>query len=552
LRRIALGAAAATALLVGAAVAVAQLVNGVPNAQPRSGSPLTVMANGFKLQRVVNGNDALENPAGIFSRYGYLDDSAIQTDRQPTKTEPDENTYLVTSRNPGGPTAGYDYGHRFLIQGHEVFTPSGATYNRAYFTRINLDVKDPAHRITLLNPLASDATDSGTRSIDGSTYDPFTGQLLFTAEAGNLGGVFAQSLKWSGTTAPAVKNYDGSMGKAGYEGIHNDKLGNVMLVEDTGGTTVTDNGAATVIKQPNSFVFRFKPKSAGDLTQGKLQALQVSVDGTPIVFHDAKTAGATAARDDALGDAIKALHSGQSLDAKWVTIHDTDVDGTAAFDANALAKAKQGTPLKRPENGQFVPGTGFKSFVFDETGDTNKTAGDYPGAAERGAWGALLRIDLPKAGADTGTIKAIAVGDQAHASFDNVTFLDKDTLLVAEDRGETLHQQANALDSLWAFDITKPLDKINADAKRLEAQGRDPEATGDIAIKEPAPPTALTHNDGDNEVTGIHVSDGSTSPDGLIGSDLPKNAGAWSPWRIFVTGQHGANITYEILATGKH
>jgi hypothetical protein len=543
------GVAGAVAL-VAAAVAVAQIVSGVPNANPRSGSPANVMASGFKLQRVVNGNDNLENPAGIFARYGYLDDSTIQTDGQPTKTEPDQNTYLVTGRNPGGPTAGYDYGHRFLIQGHEVFTPSGATYNRAYFTRINLDVKDPAHRITLLNPLASDATDSGVRSIDGSTYDPFTGQLLFTAEAGSLGGVFSQSLKWSGTTALEVKNYDGSMGKGGYEGIHNDKLGNLIIVEDTGGSNVTDNGAATVIKQPNSFVFRFKPKSAGDLTQGKLQVLQVSIDGTPIVFHSAATDGAQAARDDALGEPIKALHSGQTQQVKWVTIHDTDVDGSAAFDANALAKAKQGTPLKRPENGKFVPGSGFKSFVFDETGDTNKLAGDYPGAAERGAWGALLRIDLPTAGADTGTIKAIVVGDQTHASFDNVTFLDKNTLLVAEDRGETLHQQANALDSLWSFDITKPLDKINADAKRLEAQGRDPEATSDIGLKEIPP--VRTHNDGDNEVTGIHVSDGSTSTSGILGSDLPKNAGGWSPWRIFVTGQHGANITYEILATGKH
>ena len=53
-------------------------------------------------------------------------------------------------------------------------------------------------------------------------------------------------------------------------------------------------------------------------------------------------------------------------------------------------------------------------------------------------------------------------------------------------------------------------------------------------------------------MTGIHVSDGSTSPDGLLGAELPKDAGGWSPWRIFITGQHGANITYEILATGKH
>jgi hypothetical protein len=131
-----------------AAVAIAQIVAGVPNANPRSGSPANVLADGFKLHRVAGGNNDLENPAGIFTRYGYLDDSTLQADGQPTKTEPDQNTYLVTGRNPGGPTQGYDYGHRFLIQGHEVFTPSGANFNRAYFTRVNLDVRDPAHRVT--------------------------------------------------------------------------------------------------------------------------------------------------------------------------------------------------------------------------------------------------------------------------------------------------------------------------------------------------------------------------------------------------------------------
>ena len=554
MRRVLVGAAAGAVVLALAAVAVAQIFNGVPNANPRSGSPANVVANGFALERVVNGNDTLENPAGIFTRYGYLDDSTIQSDRQPTKTEPDQNTYLVTRRSPGGPTAGYDYGHRFLVQGHEVFSAAGQP-SRAYFTRINLDVKDSAHRITLLNPLPANATDSGVRSIDGSTFDPFTGQLLFTAEAGNAGGVVGQSLKWSSTTAPPVVNFDGSMGKAGYEGIHNDKLGNLIIIEDTGGGNVTPSG----VKQPNSFVYRFVPEHAGDLTKGKLQVLQISVNGTPVVFHNTATDGAAAALDDAMGANILAIHSGSSQQAKWVTIHDTATDGTAAFDANAAAKAggvganakaaNKGTPLKRPENAKFIPGTDFKSFVVAETGDTSKTAGDEPGAAARAAWGAVLRVDMPKAGADSATVKAIVVGDQTHASFDNVAFLDRTTVLISEDRGETLHQQANALDSLWSFDITKPLDKINADAKRLIAQGRDPEATGDIALKEPAPPTALTHNDGDNEVTGIHVSDGSTSPSGILGSELPKNAGGWSPWRMFVTGQHGANITYEIVAT---
>jgi hypothetical protein len=552
-RRVLVGAAAGAAVLAVAAVAVAQIISGVPNANPRSGSPTNVVANGFSLQRVVAGSENLENPAGIFKRYGYLDDSTLQTDAQPTKTEPDQNTYLVTRRNLGGPTAGYDYGHHFLIQGHEVFTPSGATYNRAYFTRINLDVTDDAHRVTLLNPLPADATDSGVRSIDGSTYDPFSGQLLFTAEAGNLGGVFGQALQWSGTTAPPVANYDGSMGKAGFEGIHNDKLGNLIIIEDVGGANVNADG----VKQPNSFVYRFKPAHAGDLTKGKLQVLQVSVNGTPITFHTAATDGQGAVVADALGDPIKALHSGDAQQVKWVTIHDTAVDGTTAFDANAAAKAggvganasaaNKGTPLKRPENAKFVPGTDFRSLVITETGDTSKVAGDSPGAAERGAWGALLRVDLPKAGADAGTIKAVVVGDQGHASFDNITFLDKRTALVGEDRGETLHQQANALDSLWSFDVTKPLDQINADAKRLIAQGRDAEATGDVGLREPTP--LRTHNDGDNEVTGIHVSDGSTSPDGILGAQLPFNAGTGhSPWRIFVTGQHGANITYEIVA----
>src|SRR5262249_35462547 len=157
------------------------------------------------------------------------------------------------------------------------------------------------------------------------------------------------------------------------------------------GGNVTDGATATKVKQPNSFIYRFKPTKKTDLTQGKLQALQVTVDGTPVTFH----AGA-GARDDALGTPIERPHSGDSFAAHWVTVHDTAVDGTATFDANAAAKTKGATPLKRPENGKFVPGTDFKSYVFTETGDTDASAtgANYPGAASRASWGALDRIDL--------------------------------------------------------------------------------------------------------------------------------------------------------------
>ena len=98
------------------------------------------------------------------------------------RTEPDENTYLILDHNPGGPTPGYDYGRHFLFQGHEN---SG---NLAYVTRINLDVASPDHRITLLTPVDESGL-TEFNSIDGSTWDPFSGTLLFTQEAGTIGGV---------------------------------------------------------------------------------------------------------------------------------------------------------------------------------------------------------------------------------------------------------------------------------------------------------------------------------------------------------------------------
>jgi hypothetical protein len=537
-RRFIVGGAVLTAGLAAAGLAVAQIDGGVPNANQRVGSPLNVIAPGFTLKPRAYGTDRLENPAGIYTRYGYLNDSATQADHQDTKTEPDQNTYLVTRGNPGGPTAGYDYGRHFLIQGHEVAN-SPNSEGRAYLTRVNLDVRDRDHRITLLNKPAT-GSDSGMTTIDGSTYDPFTGQLLFSGEGGSHPGVFATSLRWSSTDIPALVHYDGSMGLGGYEGIHNDRLGNLMIVEDAGGANIPDNGAATLVRQPNSFVFRFKPTHRDDLSRGVLQALQISVDGKPITFHPLAT-DPTGAHDDAFGEPIRVLHSGQTLKAKWIKVHDTATDGATSFNANALAKAAGATPLKRPENGKFVPGTDFRSFIVTETGDTNADAGNYPGAAQRGAWGALLRIDLKKAGADDATVRTILNGDATHASFDNITFASRSKVLVGEDRGDTLHKQLNALDSLWQFDTNDPLDRILTDSKRVIAEGRDPEASADVALKEGG---TGSHNDGDNEVTGIHVSNGSTSPWGILGSEDP---GRGPGWRVFWTAQHGGNITYEIL-----
>jgi hypothetical protein len=472
---------------------------------------------------VAQGNMALENPSGATSYYGYDVDPANPlpllpapgTTAEAQKTEPDKDTYLVL-KGQAGADPNYDYGTHFLFQGHETGSPG-------YITRVNLDA-DTQHRVTLLAntdvnnvPLPS--------SIDGSTWDPFAKRLLLTAEAGAGGSVLQSTLD----VHAQVQNLDGILGKAGYEGIQNDSLGNIYLVEDTGGST----DAVTKAKNPNSFVYRFVPTNRNDLTGGgKLQALQLAnLAGNPF---DASTFS---------GD-VKDLHTyGKSFKTTWVTIHDTAVDGTTAFGANAVAKAKQATPFKRPENGVFRPGTNFGEFYFTETGDTNALS---TANADFGGWGSVFVLHQAGPSATTGTLSLLFKGNQQHAGFDNITFLDRNHVAVVEDAGDLLHSQRNGLDSGYDFDVTHNY-VDGAQPVRFLAQGRDPSATIDSGILGLSPVPADFHNEGDNELTGIHVSDGDPSAFGILGNKIPQPFRMTGPWRTFYTGQHGDNITWQIV-----
>src|SRR5262245_3485816 len=329
---------------------------------------------------VAQGSNPLENPADVdlgggtlfkVPFYGYYGDGTMlplpPSLAEATKSEPDKNTYLVL-QDASGADPDYEYGHHFLFQGHEL-GPKSTTINNniGYITRVNLDA-DLAHRVTLMATTDSDG--NPLRAIDGSTWNPFAERLLFSAEAGSNGAVYQATLDFPSK----VEDLAGSFGRGGYEGMQTDSDGNVWVVEDVGGATGATN---THAKQPNSFVYRFVPKNPHNLKEGKLQVLQVLSlrhlcpapghphEGCPIVFH------AGQADADILSDDVKDLHTyGLVFNTRWVTIHDTAND-TTAFDANALAKTNNGTPFKRPENGQFRPGSDFTQFFFDETGDTN-------------------------------------------------------------------------------------------------------------------------------------------------------------------------------------
>src|SRR6266446_1490936 len=92
---------------------------GVPNANPKSiGTSLNKIEPEFATRAIATGTDPLENPNGVITTFGRLNDGGAP-DKKGTLTEADENTYLALGYNPGGPTPGFDYGRHFLFQGHE-------------------------------------------------------------------------------------------------------------------------------------------------------------------------------------------------------------------------------------------------------------------------------------------------------------------------------------------------------------------------------------------------------------------------------------------------
>lgn len=460
-----------------------------------------VLAGGLSESPVAYGQLPLVNATGGVTNYGYNTSHGgplTQDPKEAFKTEPDKNVYLVFG------------GKHYLYQGHEG-GPAGVV------TRINLDEPDLAKRVTLV---ASTRSDGGAvPTFDGITWDPFTHQLLLTAEASApKGGVFAVSLDANGDAADGTIVPLPALGSGGFEGVQNDSAGNVWLVEDIGGAGVSGG------KKPNSYVYRFTPKKPTDLSTGTLEALQVSrKDGTPVTAQQL-----TANPSDRF---ITDLHTyGASFSTTWVPL-------TLGADnsATAAAAAAGATPFKRPENGVFRPGTNFGEFYFTETGDTNKNS-TLPGA-----FGGVFKLSQKSPTSGTGTLSPVFVGDVEHTGLDNIQFASKDQLLVVEDAGDSLHTQRNALDSGYLLSLQNGRSNKAPSIVRWLAEGRDASATYDHY-------TSPGYNDGDNEITGIHVSNGDPSTAGILGAKLPKLTS--STWRAFWTQQHGDNVTWELKVTG--
>ena len=535
---------------VGSAASGDPSLTNVPTANTKSDgfAPASKLSPELRQVVVAQGSTKLENTSALTSYYGYDNDTVnsagepamVPTTTNPVeahKTEPDKNTYLTFKHGLSGADPNYDYGSHFLFQGHE-----GGAGGAGYITRINLDA-DAAHRVTLL--ATQDANGNQITTIDGSTWDPWAQRLLFTTE-----NTAAPTYAATPGLPSTVTDVSGALGRGGYEGIQNDDRGNLWIAEDIGGSNKPPAGSATcsnsgtpppqctVARRPNSFLYRYVPAHKGDLANGKLQVLQVlNAAHQPITFES----------EAALNNPDQvALHTyGNTFQTRWVTIHDTAVDGTTPFNANTLAKTplpshngNVGTPFKRPENGVFRPGSDFKQFFFDETGDTNANSPENDTA---GGWGSIMKLSQSGPGADTGTLSLFYKPDGAHSSLDNVTFLSKNIVTFGQDMGDGLHTQLNALDSAFTWDVTRDYSDPANHPVRWLAEGRDASATLDGS----ATPTGFGKNDGDNEITGIYVSDGDSGIDGILGNEVPDLSEG--QWRWFYTQQHGDNPTYEVL-----
>jgi hypothetical protein len=436
-------------------MAVADELTPVPAANPKTPGVVAPNVLSVELTEVIRarGAMALENPASPAKFYGYNDDHLNMvplpgSNVEATKTEPDKNTYLVL-RGQRGADPHYDYGTRFLFQGHET----GLT---GYITRVNLDA-DVAHRVTLL--ATTDVNGQPLPTFDGSMWYPWAHRLLFTSENGTAGGVWQATLD----VPSQVEDISGVLGRGGYEGIQADGDGNLWIVEDVSGPKGTINAHARLLD----------------------------------------------------------LHTyGNVFATSWVTIHDTAVDGTVPFDANAAAKGK-GTPFKRPENGMFRPGTHFGEFYFTETADTDALT---EAGRAHGGFGGIFKVSQRRPSDASGTLT-----------------LFKDSLVVVEDAGDTLHTQRNAFDSAFMFDVNAYFSNPATEPIRILALGRDPSATIDSSLLG----TPGFRNEGDNEITGIHISDGDAGIGGVLCAKGPRPFDG--QWRVFYTQQHGDNQTFEII-----
>ncbi len=231
--------------------------------------------------------------------------------------------------------------------------------------------------------------------------------------------------------------------------------------------------------------------------------------GKPIVFHDGK------ANDDILSPA-QTLMYGYGNELRHQVGH-APRHRRRRQQALRRQRARQGGrrhAVQAAGKRQFRPGTKFKRVLFHRhrRHQPKTEAGEI-----YGGFGGIFKITQTTPSADKGRLAIVCRGDAAHSGFDNLAFLDANRLIVVEDGGDKLHGQRNAFDAGYIVDVTVDYAAQGSGAHHWRS-ARDAMAAIDAGLSgKPG-----FQNDGDNEITGIHVSDGDADASrACIGAAVP-------------------------------
>ena len=250
---------------------------------------------------------------------------------------------------------------------------------------------DPAHRITLLTPVGADGL-THLNSLDGVDVGPVHAHAPLRRRRTTTPPPRSNS-RWNGRRSERRSRQSAS---GGYEGIHPDDQGNLILAEDVGGTEVSVDPS-----DPSGT----RGRQAAQLVHLPVRAEEPigpdagrKAPGAP--GEDQRPRGQIPCRDRRgrlLPGRLKLHTLGTSWPAQWITIHDTATDGTAPFDANALAKAAGATPFERPENLQFRPGSGSARSSSRRPVTRTPTRATSPSSPSAGPGAACSRQHRPTA-----------------------------------------------------------------------------------------------------------------------------------------------------------
>ena len=185
-----------------------------------------------------------------------------------------------------------------------------------------------------------------------------------------------------------------------------------------------------------------------------------------------------------------------------------------------------------------APARSFGEFFFTETGDTNATSAENDTA---GGWGSLFKLAQSSPSADTGKLSVFFKGNQpVTGPRQHQLPLEEPARRSSRTPATGCTRHANALDSGYSFDVTADYSNAQNQPVRWLAEGRDASATLDSATG------GFGKNEGDNELTGLLVSDGDPGV-GRHPRREDARTSATAKWRWFYTQQHGDNPTYEVL-----